>query len=68
MARISANTIVMLSVGFLLAAILFPIAYAQIYGATTTNWNAAVVTIFQVLAPILFIIGVAIRYVPSGGK
>ena len=66
MAKIDAGTLTMLVVGFLLAAILFPIAYAQIYGATTTNWNAAVVTIFQVLLPILFIIGVAILYVPHG--
>ena len=66
MAKISAGAIVMLSVSFLLAAILFPIAYAQIYGATTTKWNAAVVTIFQILAPILFIVGLAIRYVPTG--
>jgi len=65
--QIAAGTIVMLAIGFLLIAILTPIAMDQIVGANTTGWNAAVKTIFTVLLPILFVIGVAIRYVPRGG-
>jgi len=64
--QINAATIVMLAIGFLLIAILTPIAMDQIVGANTTGWNAAVKTIFTVLLPILFVIGVAIRYVPRG--
>ncbi|MDH7607705.1 MAG: hypothetical protein QHH12_08150 [Candidatus Bathyarchaeota archaeon] len=63
-AQISAGTIVLLAVGFLLVAVLTPIAMEQVVGANVTGWNAAVKTIFQVLLPILFVIGVAIRYIP----
>lgn len=65
---LSAGKIVMLAVGFLLVAILTPIAMEQLIGANTTGWNAAVKTIFTVLLPVLYIIGVAISYVPRGGK
>ena len=41
---------------FLLAAILFPIAQNQLVSATTTNWNSAVVVMFEVLLPILVIV------------
>jgi len=64
---ISAATIVMLAIGFLLVAILTPIAMDQIVGANYTGWSAPVKTIFTVLLPILFVIGVAIRYVPRAG-
>jgi len=65
--QINIGTIIMLAIGFLLVAILTPIAMDQVVGANTTGWNAAVKTIFTVLLPILFVIGVAIRYIPRGG-
>jgi len=65
-AAMSAGVVITIAVGFLLVAILFPMAMESVMNATTTNWNAAVITIFQVLLPILVIIGVAIRYIPSG--
>ena len=64
---LSTRAIVMAAVGFLLVAILTPIAMEQIVGANTTGWNAAVKTIFSVLLPILFVIGVAVSYVKDSG-
>jgi len=65
--QINASTVVYLAIGFLLMAILAPIALSELYQVDTTGWNAAVATVFTVLLPILFIIGLAIRYVPRGG-
>lgn len=64
-AGITAGTIVMLAVGFLLVAILTPIAMTEIVGANTTGWEASVKTIFSVLLPILYIIGIALYYIPK---
>jgi len=58
--------VVIMAVSFLLVAILGPIAIGEIYNATTTSWAPAVKTMFQVLLPILWCIGVAIAYVPRG--
>jgi len=65
MTGISAGEIVMLAIGFFLVAILAPIAMSEIVGANTTGWPPAVTTIFTILLPILFIIGVAIHYIPG---
>lgn len=67
MPNISASEIVMLAVGFLLVAILTPIAMTELVGANTTGWQASVVTIFSTLLPVLYIVGVAIRYIPRRG-
>lgn len=64
---LTASTIIMLAVGFLLVAILTPIAMTELVGANTTGWQSSVKTIFTVLFPILYIIGVAVRYIPSKG-
>jgi len=63
---ISASEIVGLAVGFLLVAILTPIAMNEVVGANVTGWAASVKTIFTVLLPILFIIGLALYYIPRG--
>jgi len=64
------NDVVLLAVSFLLVAILGPISIGIIANQTTLNytyyWNPAVITMFQVLLPILWVIGVAIKYVPRG--
>ena len=65
---VSINDIVLMAVSFLLVAILGPIAIGTIANTTTSNWNASVVTMFQTLLPILWVIGVAIAYVPRGKK
>jgi len=65
---VSINDIVLMAVSFLLVAILGPIAIGTIANTTTTSWNASVVTMFQTLLPILWVIGVAIAYVPRGTK
>jgi len=62
---IPTSNIVMLAIGFFLVAILAPIAMNEIATANTTGWSPAVVTIFTVLLPILFIIGIAIHYIPG---
>jgi len=60
--------VVIMAVSFLLVAILGPIAIGEVAGANTTDWESSVVTMFQVLLPILWVIGVAIAYVPRGKK
>lgn len=62
------STIIEMSISFLLAVILLPMAMAQIVTTSTTGWNSAVVTIFQLLMPILAIIGIALYFIPKVGK
>lgn len=61
--EISARNIILSAVGFLLVAILTPIAMAELVGANTTGWEAAVVTVFQVVLPIVYIIGIAYAFI-----
>lgn len=67
-AGVSPAAIIIMAVGFLLLGILTPIAMTQIITACSTTWGTATFTIFTVLLPILFLIGVAIRFIPKGGK
>lgn len=60
------NDVIVLAVSFFLVAILGPIAIGTIANATTTNWTATTKTVFQVLLPIIWVIGVALKYVPRG--
>ena len=64
MANISPGEVIMLAISFFLVAILGPMALNEIFAANTTGWTATVKTIFQTLLPILWVIGVAIRYIP----
>ena len=53
-----------MAIAFLVAAVCMPIGLSYIYNTTLTNttgWNAAVVTIFTVLFPLLFIVAVALK-------
>jgi hypothetical protein len=63
---ISASSIIYAAVGFFLAVITVPIAMAQIIGTSVTSWNAAVVTIFQVLVPVLAMVGIVMYFVTTG--
>lgn len=62
---VTVNEIVMLTVGFFLVGILAPIAISEIANASVVNWNASVTTIFQTVLPIIYVIGVAVRYIPK---
>ena len=62
---ITSGEIIGLAVSFFLVAILGPIAIGTIANVTTTNWEAPVVTIFQVVLPVIWTVAVAIRYLPG---
>jgi len=62
---ITSSGIIGLAVSFFLVAIMGPIAIGTIANTTTTNWDPAVVTIFQVVLPIIWVIGVALKYLPG---
>ena len=49
-------------ISFFLLGILFPIGMDAIMNSTTTSWNAGVKTMFQVVCPILCVIGIALDY------
>jgi hypothetical protein len=65
---VSAKDIVMTAVAFVLVAILTPIAMKILVETSTASWNASVITIFQVLLPVMFIIGAALYFIPKVGK
>lgn len=65
-ASVGMNDVIIMGVSFFLLAIIGPIAIGEIAGANTTGWESAVITIFQTLLPIIWIIGVAIKYIPRG--
>lgn len=56
------HKIVGVAVGLLVAALLMPVALNSIANATLTNVDAAVITIFQVLLPVLAVIAIAIYF------
>jgi len=62
---ITSSAIIGLAVSFFLVAIMGPIAIGTIANTTTTNWDASVVTIFQVVLPIIWVVGVALKYLPG---
>ena len=65
---ISMHDVIIMAVSFFLVAVLGPLAIGTVANATTTNWTASTITVFQVLLPIIWVIGVAIKYIPRGGK
>ena len=54
-----ASTVIELAIGAFLLAVLLPLAITEIATATTTDWDANVITIVQVVLPILIAIGAA---------
>ena len=62
---ITSSAIIGLAVSFFLVAIMGPIAIGTIANTTTTNWDPSVVTIFQVVLPIIWVVGVALKYLPG---
>ena len=53
---------ILIPVSLLISAVLIPAAFSSIYGANTSGWNAAVVTVFQILLPVLSVIAIAYSY------
>lgn len=66
---ITSGSIVGLAISFFLVAVMGPIAIGHIanisYWNQTDNWDASVLTIFQVVLPIIWVIGVALKYLPG---
>jgi len=67
---ITTGEIIGLAVSFFLVAIMGPIAIGTMVNITavhnqTVNWDASVLTIFQVVLPIIWVIGVALKYLPG---
>ena len=62
---ITSSSIIGLAISFFLVAILGPLAIGTIANTTTTNWDPSVITVFQVVLPIIWIIAVAIKYLPG---
>lgn len=58
------NRVMALGIGLLVLAIVMPIALSAIANASTVNWNANVITVFQTLLPIIAVIGGALYFLP----
>jgi len=57
----SVSKVIGLFVGAFLFAVLMPVAFAQIFGANTTSWDATTVTVFTlvpVIVVVAFVIGI----------
>lgn len=65
---VTAERVISYGIAFFLIGIVFPIGMDAIMNATTTGWDSAVTTIFQILLPILCVIGIAIDFLPRRGK
>lgn len=59
------RSVIMIGVSLFVVGIVLPLGISEIANATTTNWDASVVTIFQTLLPVLAVIGVAIAYIKT---
>jgi len=59
--------IVGIAIGLFVAAVIMPAALVAIANATLTGVDASVVTIFQVLLPIIAIIGLVMLFLKSTG-
>ena len=62
---INIDEIIYAGVGFLLAALLTPMVMGMAISTSTVSWNPAVVTIWQVLLPILYMIGTGLYFIPK---
>lgn len=67
-AGLSPRAAITMAISFFLAAVVLPIGLGEVYAANTTGWNAAVITIFQVLFPILAVVGLAMYWIPEMRK
>jgi uncharacterized membrane protein len=65
---VNPKEVIGMAIGFVIVAIISPMAMGVLVGTTTTSWNASVVTLFQVLMPVLYFIGAALYFIPRVGK
>ena len=63
--EVSVKEAVLLAVAFFVSAIVMPIGITEIANSNTTGWNEAVITVFTILFPILALIGLVLRFVPT---
>lgn len=61
--ELTAKNVILSAVGFLLVAILTPIAMDELVAVNTTLWEDPVATVFTVVLPIVYIIGVAYGFI-----
>lgn len=57
--------IILMVLAVWVAAILLPDAFLTVADANTTGWNTAVITMFQILLPIVATIGIMLKFLPS---
>lgn len=67
---ITSGEVVGLAVSFFLVAIMAPLAIGRMVNITavanqTVNWDSSVLTIFQVVLPIIWVVAVALYYLPG---
>ena len=63
-AAVQAKDIIYAAVGFLLVAVLTPVGMNQVgKNSNWTKWDTTVATIFTILVPILYLIGVALYFI-----
>lgn len=58
------NKVVAIAIALFIVAVLLPPALNSLANATMTNVDPAVVTVLQVLLPILAVIGIALYFMP----
>jgi Na+/melibiose symporter-like transporter len=63
-AAVQAKDVIYAAVGFLLVAVLTPVGMNQVgKNSNWTKWDTTVATIFTILVPILYLIGVALYFI-----
>lgn len=60
--------VIAIAIGLFVTAVLLPPALLSLADANVTGVDPAVVTILQVLLPILAVIAIAIAFLPAGTK
>lgn len=59
------NKIIGVALGLFIAAIIMPVALQTLANANVTDVDATVVTVLQVLLPILAVVGIALYFLPK---
>jgi len=57
--------IIGVSMGIFIAAIILPVALVELAGANVTGIDSTVVTVLQILLPILAVVGIALYFLPK---
>lgn len=69
---VNIQEIVYAAIGFLLCGVMTPIGLGRIYAGSTwgntTAINLNVITLFQILFPIMYLVGLGLYFIPKVGK